>query len=69
MAQAETVKAWKVLHCHLDFVQVKKRLHYLTNATPGEHFSCHTTHTPNTNHSHCKCPDFLLKQEVDYIFF
>lgn len=37
--------------------------HYLTDTTSGEHFSCHTTDPPNTNHSHCKCPDFLLKYE------
>lgn len=39
-------------------------MHYLTDATSGEHFSCDAADPSHTNHGDRECADFLSKKKV-----
>lgn len=42
----------------------KKLLHYLTDATSGEHFSCDAADPSDTNHGNRECADFLSNKNL-----
>lgn len=44
---------------------IKRKLHYLTNATSGEHLCSDAAHTSHSHHSHSKRADFLHTKHGD----